>query len=208
MWMWSWANWRRFWRWSARTQVIPNSIISFSKALEPWSSKCVCVCRYGSSRMLTFYIDISALPRNKPLPNSKTCCLVLLKVSSHKGFKVKEGKRMGRTYWHVYFLWIEFIPYAFQLLAQLLDYHHGTNLPDMYVGLLNLILNPTLWEQGNIPALVRLLEAYLSKGSDTILSSNRLEPILGIFQQKLVGSRQNDHYAMSLLSAITKAVPM
>ncbi|KAI8332444.1 Cse1-domain-containing protein [Chlamydoabsidia padenii] len=102
----------------------------------------------------------------------------------------------------------EFIPYAFQLLAQLLEYHKGTNLPDMYAGLLNLILNPTLWEQGNIPALVRLLEAYLSKGSEIILSSNRLEPILGIFQQKLVGSRQNDHYGMSLLSAITRSLPI
>ncbi|ORZ08645.1 Cse1-domain-containing protein [Absidia repens] len=102
----------------------------------------------------------------------------------------------------------EFIPYAFQLLAQLLENHTGTDLPEMYIGLLNLILNPGLWEQGNIPALVRLLEAYLAKGSTTILASNHLEPILGIFQQKLVGSRQNDHYGITLLSAIIQAVPI
>ncbi|KAI8097100.1 Cse1-domain-containing protein [Halteromyces radiatus] len=102
----------------------------------------------------------------------------------------------------------EFIPYAFQLLAQLLEHHSGTDLPEMYAGLLNLMLNPGLWEQGNIPALVRLLEAYLSKGSNIILSNNRLEPILGIFQQKLVGSRQNDHFGMTLLNAVIKTVPI
>ncbi|KAI9303195.1 Cse1-domain-containing protein [Cunninghamella echinulata] len=102
----------------------------------------------------------------------------------------------------------EFIPYAFQLLAQLLDHHTGTDLPDIYNGLLNLILNPSLWEQGNIPALVRLLEAYLTKGINLIVSTNRLEPILGIFQQKLVVSRQNDHYGLTLLNAVIKTIPL
>ncbi|KAL0088446.1 Cse1-domain-containing protein [Phycomyces blakesleeanus] len=98
----------------------------------------------------------------------------------------------------------EFMPYVFQLLAQLLENHSGQDLPQLYIDWLTPLLNPTLWEQGNIPALVRLLEAYLSRGVNTIISQNKLEPILGIFQQKLVNSRQNDHYGISLLTALTK----
>ena len=94
------------------------------------------------------------------------------------------------------------------MLAQLLDHHTGQDLSAAYVSLLDPLLNPPLWEQGNIPALVRLLEAYLTKGINTILADNKLEPILGIFQQKLINSRQNDHYALSLLIAVTKTVPV
>ncbi|KAI8149148.1 Cse1-domain-containing protein [Fennellomyces sp. T-0311] len=102
----------------------------------------------------------------------------------------------------------EFTPYVFQLLAQLLDHHKGQDLSEAYIALLNPLLNPPLWEQGNIPALVRLLEVYLEKGINTILASNKLEPILGIFQQKLVNSRQNDHYGLALLNAVIKSVPI
>ncbi|GAA5802690.1 Cse1-domain-containing protein [Helicostylum pulchrum] len=102
----------------------------------------------------------------------------------------------------------EFTPYVFQLLAQLLEQHKGTELTEAYVALLAPLLNPGLWEQGNIPALVRLLQAYLEKGVNSILANNQLEPILGIFQQKLVYSRQFDHYGMLLLNTITSRVPI
>ncbi|KAG1138620.1 hypothetical protein G6F37_010384 [Rhizopus arrhizus] len=102
----------------------------------------------------------------------------------------------------------EFSPYVFQLLAQLLEQHKGTELTGSYVSILNPILNPSLWEQGNIPALVRLVQAYLDKGVTTIMANNQLEPILGIFQQKLVYSRQFDQYAMLLLRTITLRVPL
>ncbi|KAI9480791.1 MAG: Cse1-domain-containing protein, partial [Benjaminiella poitrasii] len=102
----------------------------------------------------------------------------------------------------------EFAPYVFQLLAQLLEQHQGQDLTAAYVALLNPLLNPAIWEQGNNPALVRLLQAYLNKGVNTILANNQLEPILGIFQQKLVYSRQYDHYGMLLLETITSRVPI
>lgn len=102
----------------------------------------------------------------------------------------------------------EFSPYVFQLLAQLLEQHKGTELTGSYVSILNPILNPSLWEQGNIPALVRLVQAYLDKGVTTIMANNQLESILGIFQQKLVYSRQFDQYAMLLLRTITLRVPL
>ncbi|ORX62315.1 importin-alpha re-exporter [Hesseltinella vesiculosa] len=101
----------------------------------------------------------------------------------------------------------EFIPYTFQLMAQLLEHHVGSELAPDYVELLNLVMNPSYWEQGNIPALVRLLEAYLNRGINNILATNRLETILGIFQQKLINSRLNDHFGMTLLNSVIKAVP-
>lgn len=102
----------------------------------------------------------------------------------------------------------EFSPYVFQLLAQLLEHHKGTELTPSYVTLLNPLLNPLLWEQGNIPALVRLIQAYLDKGVTTIVQNNQLESILGIFQQKLVFSRLFDQYALLLLKTITRRVPL
>ncbi|KAI8980903.1 Cse1-domain-containing protein [Pilobolus umbonatus] len=102
----------------------------------------------------------------------------------------------------------EFSPYVFQLLAQLLEQHKGTELTPAYVSLLTPLLNPALWEQGNIPALVRLVQAYLDKGITTILANNQLEAILGIFQQKLIYSRQFDHNGILLLISITKRVPV
>ncbi|KAI9288300.1 putative importin-alpha export receptor [Umbelopsis sp. AD052] len=101
----------------------------------------------------------------------------------------------------------EFTPYVFQLLAQLLDFHTGTELSAAYIALLDPLLNPALWEYGNIPALVPLVQSYLSRGVDTILARNKLTPILGVFQ-KLMASRQHDHYGFGILNAIVMNVPL
>jgi exportin-2 (importin alpha re-exporter) len=60
---------------------------------------------------------------------------------------------------------------------------------------------------GNVPALVKLLQAYLKSGSSWIVANNQLEPMLGVFQ-KLVSSKLNDHHAFELLQAIITYVPM
>ncbi|KAJ1743100.1 importin-alpha export receptor [Coemansia sp. RSA 1086] len=103
----------------------------------------------------------------------------------------------------------EFMPYVFQILAQLLSVHQGSGrLPDAYVSLLPPLLQPTLWSaQGNIPALVRLLQSYLQIGGQQLASEGQLQPILGIFQ-RLIASRANDHHGFNLLLAITHFVPL
>ncbi|CEP14952.1 hypothetical protein [Parasitella parasitica] len=101
----------------------------------------------------------------------------------------------------------EFSPYVFQLLAQLLEQHKSTELTPAYIALLTPVLNPAIWEHGNIPALVRLVQAYLDKGVNSILANNQLEQILGIFQQKLIPSRKFEHYGMVLLDTIILTVP-
>jgi len=47
---------------------------------------------------------------------------------------------------------------------------HEKTIPDSYVALYPFLLAPVLWERlGNIPALVRLLCAYVEKGGTQIL---------------------------------------
>ena len=59
-----------------------------------------------------------------------------------------------------------------------------------------------LWEpRGNVPALVRLLQAITARAAPTILAQGKLEPILGIFQ-KLISSKLNEAHAFDLLEAI------
>lgn len=92
----------------------------------------------------------------------------------------------------------EFSPYVFQILAQLLECK--TSLSAAYESLFPPLLLPTMWERpGNIPALVRLLCAYMDKGKAHVLP--QLERVLGVFQ-KLLASRATDQQACKLLSAI------
>jgi exportin-2 (importin alpha re-exporter) len=59
----------------------------------------------------------------------------------------------------------EFVPYVFQILSLLLEYHSLGDVPQPYMELFQFLLIPVLWERpGNIHALVRLLQAYISRG--------------------------------------------
>ncbi|KAJ2057182.1 importin-alpha export receptor [Coemansia sp. S146] len=102
----------------------------------------------------------------------------------------------------------EFMPYVFQILAQLLSVHQASGrLPEAYVSLLPPLLQPTLWSaQGNIPALVRLLQSYLQIGGGQLASEGQLQPILGVFQ-RLIASKTNDHHGFNLLLAISQFTP-
>jgi len=101
---------------------------------------------------------------------------------------------------------VEFTPYVFQLLAQILEFRpEGAGLGEAYTSLFAPLLTPTLWERkGNIPALSRLLIAYLSKGPNELVL--HLLGILGVFQ-KLVSSKANEQYAFELLRGIVMYLP-
>ena len=92
----------------------------------------------------------------------------------------------------------EFTPYVFQVLAQLLECR--PSLSAAYESLFPPLLTPTMWERpGNIPALVRLICAYMVKGKAQVLQ--RLELVLGVFQ-KLLASRATDGHACKMLGAL------
>ncbi|CAD6568832.1 MAG: importin-alpha export receptor [Tremellales sp. Tagirdzhanova-0007] len=102
----------------------------------------------------------------------------------------------------------EFIPYIFQILAQLLELHSPTELPSEYQALLGPLLSAALWEQrGNVPALARIWKALLMRGAAIIASNGQVEGLLGIFQ-RLVSSKINDIYAYELLQALYEFQPL
>lgn len=74
----------------------------------------------------------------------------------------------------------EFVPYVFQVMSLLLEIH-SNSIPSSYMALFPHLLQPILWERtGNIPPLVRLLQAYLEKGAATI-ASTAADKIVSVF---------------------------
>ncbi|MGH0145719.1 UNVERIFIED_CONTAM: hypothetical protein FKN15_024670 [Acipenser sinensis] len=102
----------------------------------------------------------------------------------------------------------EFVPYVFQVMSLLLEMH-TTSIPPSYMALFPHLLQPVLWERtGNIPPLVRLLQAYLQKGGTTIATTaaDKIPGLLGVFQ-KLIASKANDHQGFYLLNSIIEHMP-
>ncbi|SJX63336.1 probable CSE1-Nuclear envelope protein that mediates the nuclear export of importin alpha [Sporisorium reilianum f. sp. reilianum] len=101
----------------------------------------------------------------------------------------------------------EFQPYVFQILSQMLELHTTQGLPEAYSSLLPPILTPACWEnRGNVPALVRLVRAFLAKDAPRIVAQGQLAAMLGIYQ-KLISTRINESFALELLETLFEAVP-
>ncbi|CAI5953901.1 unnamed protein product [Closterium sp. NIES-65] len=101
----------------------------------------------------------------------------------------------------------EFAPYAFQLLALLIESRSAPPLlplPAAYMALFPALISPMLWERaGNVPALVRLLQAYLQKASKEIVGGGQVPPVLGVFQ-KLIASKHSDHQGFFILNTVVE----
>ena len=104
---------------------------------------------------------------------------------------------------------LEFSPYVFQILAQLLEFRPSeAGLGDAYTSLFPPLLTASLWEKtGNVPGLTRLIRAYLKQAAPYVVSNNQLTPVLGIFQ-KLNTSRATEGSAFDLLSALLQYIPI
>ncbi|KAI8915177.1 Cse1-domain-containing protein [Powellomyces hirtus] len=102
----------------------------------------------------------------------------------------------------------EFMPYALQILAQLLDFHTEKQIPPAYQSMLNELVMPVLWQaNGNVPALIKLLQSYFAKSPMIFIDNKLLSPVLGIVH-KLIGSRVNDQFGFDLLCTIFEHVPI
>jgi exportin-2 (importin alpha re-exporter) len=102
----------------------------------------------------------------------------------------------------------EFGPYVFQILSQLLE--KRPDVSETYKAVFPSLLSPTLWDNhGNVPAIIRLLTAYLTKagGPAAVVTPDRLVGLLGIFQ-KLNASKKLDHHAFALLTTLVETQPM
>lgn len=100
----------------------------------------------------------------------------------------------------------DMVTYVFQIMSQLLELSPAGGVSSAYETIYPPLLEPVLWERtGNIPGLVRLLQAYIHKCPQLVVSNN-LERVL-LQYQKLLGSRSNDHYGVALAQAVVQYVP-
>lgn len=97
---------------------------------------------------------------------------------------------------------LEFIPYVFQVLSVLLE-QHALSIPSPYMALFNCLVVPALWDRpGNIHPLVRLLQAYIQRGS-TDINADKLSKLLGVYQ-KLIASKTYDNEGFYLITSVVE----
>ncbi|CAK9136910.1 unnamed protein product [Ilex paraguariensis] len=95
----------------------------------------------------------------------------------------------------------EFFPYAFQLLAQLVELNRPP-IPQHYMQIFEILLLPDSWKKSaNVPALVRLLQSFLQKAAHELNQEGRLTHVLGIFN-KLVSSPSTDEQGFYVLNTV------
>ncbi|TFK71152.1 importin alpha re-exporter [Pluteus cervinus] len=100
----------------------------------------------------------------------------------------------------------QYIPYVFQILAQMLELHTAS-IPTEYRALLPFLLTPTVWQQkGSIPGLVKLLEAFLKRDSAKMVAEGQVASVLAVAQQRLIPSKLNDSWGFELLNAVVQYV--
>ncbi|KAJ7281661.1 CAS/CSE protein [Mycena rebaudengoi] len=100
----------------------------------------------------------------------------------------------------------QYIPYVFQMLAQMLSLH-GMDVPAQYRPLLPLLFTPASWQQkGSIPGLVKLLKAFLARDSTQMMASGQIASVLAVVQQRLIPSKLNDAWGFELLQGVVMFV--
>ena len=76
---------------------------------------------------------------------------------------------------------------------------HNTDVLEDYRSILPFILQPASWvQEGSIPALVRLLRAFLARDAPQMAQTGQFTAILAVVQQKLIPSRVNDAWRFEL----------
>jgi exportin-2 (importin alpha re-exporter) len=96
-----------------------------------------------------------------------------------------------------------FSPYVFQVMCQFIELRR--TLESQYEPLIVELSKVQYWEEvGNRPALVRLIQAFLTFGP-TKFNAETLPPVLGIFQ-KLLANKSQDYLAFFLLESIVSSL--
>ncbi|KAK4267014.1 hypothetical protein QN277_023861 [Acacia crassicarpa] len=93
----------------------------------------------------------------------------------------------------------EFFPYTFQLLAQLVELNRPP-IPAIYMQIFEILLSPDSWKRAaNVPALVRLLQAFLQKAPREVSQEGRLTKVLRIFELLIqsTGTTEQGFYVLN-----------
>ena len=96
----------------------------------------------------------------------------------------------------------DFVPYTFQIISLMLEYHGKDQVPELYSQLFHPVLMPSIWDYPqNAAPIVRFLTAFITRASKEIEAKGKTAPVLGVFQ-KLVASKLNDHLGFKILHAL------
>ncbi|KAF8415181.1 CAS/CSE protein [Boletus edulis BED1] len=79
----------------------------------------------------------------------------------------------------------QYIPYIFQVLAQMLSLH-TTGVPAEYRSLLPFCSHPRAGKKWSIPGFVKLLRAFLARDAQEMVRAGQFERVLATVQQRLV----------------------
>ncbi|KAI8459413.1 Cse1-domain-containing protein [Phakopsora pachyrhizi] len=166
------------------------------------------------SQLLTIINEISKNPSNPQFNHytfESVSALIRFTISADPTNLPKLEQALFPAFSHILTQDIQdFSPFVFQILSQMLELRSikPETLPDYYKSLLQPLLTPALWEvRGNIPGLVRLLKAYLTADSASVIQENRVPAMLGVFQ-KLISSKINDVFGFELLEALFEYLPV
>jgi len=103
----------------------------------------------------------------------------------------------------------EFTPYVFQLFAAMLEGNQAGALPAEYKGLLGPITTLEPYDiKGNVPALVRMLTAFIPRAAEQIIEDSYLEKILLVYQKLITGKKSTELYGFDVIEAIFRTIPM
>lgn len=101
---------------------------------------------------------------------------------------------------------LEYVPYALQLFAQLVDSQTGA-LPEHYQGLVAPLLQPALFtHKGTIPAAGRLLVSFIEKFPHFLISQGQVESVLNVVRI-LVHLKNYDHVGLTVLTTMMLSFP-
>ena len=101
---------------------------------------------------------------------------------------------------------IDFFPYAFQLYASFLELAPAGVVAPAYENLFPSLMAPALWERpGTVPAISRLVQAYIRHAGAAFKSSPHLTTVLGIFQM-LVANTTTDAEAFAIATTLAQVL--
>jgi len=101
---------------------------------------------------------------------------------------------------------VDFFSYAFQIYATLLDLAPAGVVGAAYESLFPSLMAPALWERPDtVPAISRLVQAYIRHSGAKFKFSPQLMPVFSIFQN-LLSSTETDTEAFNIVTALVQSL--
>jgi len=154
-------------------------------------------------RLLWLFQEIAKSPTNPHFNHFFYECLVLFAIKTSSLSAQLEAKIVPVVFSLLQADQSDFYPYAFQILAALVEVQ--TVLPDYCRNVLPLISQPVLWTSaGNVPALIRFIQSCSRKDPASVYNiSNDLMSVV----RPLILSKVNDVHGFALLGVLFRVMP-